>query len=909
MGERTKRTREVFKPLKKVTAFLLALTLMFTTLSTLTIAPVAAATLSDEESAQIIKDRIKEKFLGSDSYRVVSGSDVFGYISKSMEYANSIQPNGSWSDVNYADHTNSANGTLWSPYLALYRITAMAMGYNQQGNEAYQNPVIKDAIERALAYWDSVKPSSTNWWENEIGQAMCMGVTGIFMEGIISDQALDICVNYNRGRLDPVGANGVWRTQDYLYKMLVRNNYPEITKGISTLAETLAVDETGTATEAVQADSSFYCHGAKLYSEGYGMAQFNMVATWVGYTSGTNFAFSEEGLKGLEFYILDGTRWMIRGEFGFLYLGYRRYNTIEGVGSYAADILPGMIIMAQYDTDPERRAKYQQLVDNIEGKSATNGLVGNKHFWRSDYSSHMRDNFGIMTKMSSSRINGGEYRSTFRSSVGNEIYWNAAGTTAIFVNGQEYTDLVPAFDWSHYPGTTAPYEKMPYTLECRFNGNSSFVGGVSDGMYGASVFTQDMDSTVARKGYFYFDNEMVALGSGISSTRPVEVHTTINQGIAKENASIDGVPVPKGTAPVTYTNPKWAYNDQIGYVFPENSNVSASNMDQTASWLNQPAQTKQAFTLYLNHGINPNNASYEYIVVPGKTSAEVEAYSQNIPVQILSNTTNLQAVRNEGLKQTQMIFYNAGSFEYRTGATITVNQPCLAIVDESSGTPKVTVANPDVPGLVVDVKIDQTAGETLYGRYNLGSGIHLGESITQTLTNIPLTANNIVASSFLPGYASFNAVDGSMDTSWRSEPDESQYLIYNLETPKSYVDKVTINWGDNYAKEYIVQYSTDNVNWTDGCLKWNGGGGQEEIDLPYAKASYIRILLLSSNNKSGYEIKELQVHSYINVALSKSASASGGTANNAVDGDNSTRFAANNSATAWWQVNLGKKHR
>lgn len=912
MKKSTEKTRWIIKPLRRLTAVLLILSIIFTTLSTLPISSVSAATMSDDESAQIVKDRIKATFLASDAYRVVSGSDIFGYISKSMEYANSIQPNGSWSDVNYADRTNSANGTLWSPYFALYRITAMAMGYNQEGNEAYQNPVIKDAIERALTYWDSVKPSSTNWWENEIGQAMCMGVTGIFMEGIISKQALDVCINYNQGRLDTVGANGVWRTQDYLYKKLVQNDYPEITKGIATLGETLAVDQKGTSSEAVQADSSFYCHGAKLYSEGYGMAQFNMVATWVGYTSGTNFAFSEEALKGLEFYILDGTRWMIRGEFGFLYLGYRRYNTIEGVGSYAADILPGMMIMAQYDTDPERRAEYQQVVDNIKGDSATNGLVGNKHFWRSDYTSQMRDNYGIMTKMSSSRINGGEYRSTYRSSIGNEIYWNAAGTTAIFVNGHEYTDLVPAFNWSHYPGTTAPNEKMPYTLECKFNANSSFVGGVSDGMYGASVFTQDMDSTVARKGYFYFDDEMVALGAGISSTRPVEVHTTINQAIAKNNASIDGVPLQKGTAPVTYTNPKWAYNDQIGYVFPADSNVSASNMDQTSNWLNQPSQTKQAFTLYFNHGINPGNAAYEYIVVPGKASAEVEAYSQNIPVQILSNTTEIQAVRNDSLKQTQIIFYTAGSFEYRTGATVKVNQPCLVIIDESTGVPKVTVSNPDVPGLVVDVKIDQTAGETLYGRYELGSGIHLGESITQTLTNVPLTANNIVASSFLPGYAPLNAVDDSMDTSWRSEPDESQYLIYNIETPKSYVDKVTINWGDNYAKEYIVQYSMDNVNWTDGCLQWNGSGGQEVINLPYVKTNYIRILLLSSNNKTGYEIKDLKVNNYVNRALSKASLASGSAnsgqvAQYAVDGDESSRFAANNSATAWWQVNLGQK--
>ena len=911
MKKDNERTRGIIKPLKKLIAASLVLALVISALSTLTVSPVSAATMSDEESAQIIKDRIKAKFLLTDSFRI-TGRTVSGDISKSMEYVSTMLPDGSWSDVNYADHTNSNMGLLWSPYIALYRITAMAMGYNQEGNEAYHNDLVKQAIEKALFYWNSAKPSSTNWWENEIGTAQCMGLTGIFMEGILSKEAMDVCINYNQGRLDAVGANGVWRTQDYLYKMLVQNKYSEITKGIATLAKSLSVDETGTLSESVQADSSFYCHGAKLYSEGYGMAQFNMVATWVAYTSETNFAFSEEALKGLEFYILDGTRWMIRGEFGFLYLGYRQYNTIEEVSSYAADILPGMIIMSQYDSDPVRRAKYQQVVDNIEGKSTTNGLMGNKHFWRSDYTSQMRANYGIMTKMSSSRINGGEYRSTYRSSIGNEIYWNAAGTTAIFVNGHEFTDLVPAFDWSHYPGTTAPYEKMPYSLECKFNANSSFVGGVSDGMYGVSVFSQNMNSTIARKGYFYFDDEMVALGTGISSTRPAEVHTTVNQAIAKDNATVDGVTVPKGTAPVTYTNPKWAYNDEIGYVFPTDSNVSVSNMDQTSSWLDQPSQTKQAFSLYFDHGVAPSDASYEYIVVPGKAAAEVEAYSQNIPVQILSNTTALQAVRNEGLKQTQMIFYNAGSFKYRTDATITVNQPCLAIIDESSGTPKVTVSNPDIPGLIVDVKIEETDKPTLYGRYNLGSGIYTGQSLTQTLSDAPLSANNIGASSFLPGFAPLNAIDDSMDSSWRSEPDESQNITYMVDTPDTLVNKITVNWGEDYAKEYIVQYSTDNINWSDGYLQWNGGGGEEVIELPYVQAKYVRILMLSSNNKNGYEIKNLSIDTAVNLAIYKASSSSGDEGGNlstyANDGNNATRWSGPKaSANAWWQVNLGQE--
>jgi chondroitin AC lyase len=249
MSQIRKRQKSLANHLKEMTAVLLVLALILTTISTLSIWPVYASGMTDSESAQIIKDRIKAKFLESDAFKVVSGNDIYAYTSMAMDYANSIQANGSWSDVDYADHQRTGNGAMWSPYYALYRITTMAMGYNQEGNEAYQNPVIKDAIEKALIYWDSVKPTATGWWDNEVGQAMCLGIAGIFMEGIISSKALNVCINYNQGRLDSVGANGVWRTQDYLYKMLVQNNYTEISKGIATMAETLSVDETGTSGE------------------------------------------------------------------------------------------------------------------------------------------------------------------------------------------------------------------------------------------------------------------------------------------------------------------------------------------------------------------------------------------------------------------------------------------------------------------------------------------------------------------------------------------------------------------------------------------------------------------------------------------------------------------------------------
>ncbi|MFQ7170978.1 MAG: polysaccharide lyase beta-sandwich domain-containing protein [Thomasclavelia ramosa] len=54
----------------------------------------------------------------------------------------------------------------------------------------------------------------------------------------------------------------------------------------------------------------------------------------------------------------------------------------------------------------------------------------------------------------------------------------------------------------------------------------------------------------------------------------------------------------------------------------------------------------------------------------------------------MANNEKVQAVRHDGLKQTQINFYQAGSLEYKDGYIITVDQPCSIIIDESEDTRK-----------------------------------------------------------------------------------------------------------------------------------------------------------------------------------------------------------------------------
>ncbi|RII08660.1 Chondroitinase-AC precursor [Streptomyces sp. YIM 130001] len=698
------------------------------TVPSLARAAEAGGSRAAADDIQIIIERVQQRFLAQgDEVRLANGI-FLARTSEALTYAESLRPDGSWPNVDYADTTSSANGKVWSPYHALYRMIAMAHAYRDPDAAGYGKPELIEALNSSLLHWDKVEPTCENWWETEIGKSMAMGRVSVFVGDELSPEAREVAYAHNTGRRDPVGANGSWRTENYLYEAVAKHAAADIHQGYVTMSETVAVDSSGGINEAVQVDSSFWAHGAQLYSEGYGMVLFTIVAAWADVARGTSFDFSSEDIDAIAFYILDGTRWLIRGEIGMMYLGYRPPNTIDGITSYAADFLEPLDRMAR--ADQARSAEYAQLADNIRGKTRGSGVTGHKYFWRSEFSSHQREKYGIFTRINSPRMKGSEYRSTFRPEVGNEIAWNASGATSIQVTNREYGDLAPAFDWSHYPGVTAPDAKV--TQQSSPDNAGSFTGGVSDGRYGADVFSLDRYATTGRKSYFYFDDEMVALGAGITSTSEHAVHTTVNQGAARSNASVGGKAVRPGTDSAA-TGASWAYNDEIGYVFPQGGPLKVSNKAQSGSWIDRDPVERNAFTLFFDHGTAPDRAEYAYIVLPGATPAKVRFYASRPAVRILRNDEQAQAVHHPRRRLTMVTCYEAATVDLGAGRTLEVDQPALVMLDESGRAPVVSVANPDEAGLTVSVALT-SRGRTRRADFGLGTGADLGRTVTQPLT-------------------------------------------------------------------------------------------------------------------------------------------------------------------------------
>lgn len=884
--------------IKALLAFPLALALAVTGLGS-----TAAVAATPEEDVATMVSRIQDYYLEQGDDIIIANGIYLARTSEALDYVDSQKPDGSWSDVNYADRTSSANGATWSAYIALYRMLALAHAYRDPSAAGFQDPAVLSAVDRALLYWDAVDPGNSNWWETEIGESIAMGRISIFLGDVLSPDAFAVSLKHNTGKLDPAGANGAWRTTNYIFEAVATRDFAKITTGFATLVQTVAVDDSGTVQEAVQPDASFWAHGAQLYSEGYGMALFTMVAMWADVARGTSLAYTRDQLDTIAFYIIDGTRWMIREEFGMLYLLYRPAKTIDGVTSYASEFLDPLDRMAR--ADALNSSGYRQLAANIRGASAGNGQTGDKYFWRSEFLSHVRDDYAIFTALNSSRTVGSEYRSTLRRDVGNEVVWAKAGVTAIQVTNEEYTALGPAFDWYHYPGSTVPYVKET-TLGTagRSSNGGSFTGGVSDGRYSVAVHSLDRVGTQAQKSFFYFDDEMVALGAGIRSTSSAAIHTTVNQVASKGNAAVDGQGVGAGTENKVIADPTWAYNDKVGYVFPDHAAVSVSNTTQTGSYYGEAPQSHDAFTLYFDHGVAPADSGYEYIVLPAASARETEAYAANPAVTVLSNDAAVQAVQHSGLKRTMATFYRAGSVDLGDGRSLTVSQPAIVMLDESGASPVVSLSNPSQPGLLVDVSITG-AGAASRGTFVLGSGASLGKTVTQALAADDSAGSPYTASGSASGHGPSLAGDGDRATTWQSSG-ELPWLRAQL-VAGSFASGVDIDWGTSYASRYLVQTSMDGLNWTDQKLVQGGAGGHESVEFPATAANFVRVLMLG--DAAPYSVRELSVTASVNLALSAPTTASDGTGpDSATDGNMNTRWIADRTGSpdrSWLQVDLG----
>jgi hyaluronate lyase len=125
---------------------------------------------------------------------------------------------------------------------------------------------------------------------------------------------------------------------------------------------------------------------------------------------------------------------------------------------------------------------------------------------------------------------------------------------------------------------------------------------------------------------------------------------------------------------------RWAHLDGVaGYVFL-NGNVSLQvrREARTGAWrdINTGGPTtpisRRYLTMWLDHGIDPTNASYSYLVVPGASLARTKLLARHSGLLVLRNTAQVQA-----LLSGQFLLANFWNPDQVAG--LTAHTPCSVI--------------------------------------------------------------------------------------------------------------------------------------------------------------------------------------------------------------------------------------
>ncbi len=359
-----------------------------------------------------------------------------------------------------------------------------------------------------------------------------------------------------------------------------------------------------------------------------------------------------------------------------------------------------------------RQKELQGFAARLLGKPGAPEFTGNKQFWDSDFMTQRRTGYYTSVRMLSNRMQNAE----LVNNEGRKSMHLSDGANFLYLTGNEYANVFAAWDWTKIPGTTA----IQGTLETgekdpiKAHGTTTFDGGVSDGTYGMAAMDLARGKLSAKKAWFFFDSEYVALGAGITLA---ERHRA-RRGDGCESAAAEGRCADQrgrgyGKKEFDASHPMWVYHDHVGYIFAPGTKIGVSAGPQTGAWSDfgtgsSDPVTTPVFDLWIDHGTAPKDASYEYTVAPGATAAEAAKLAAHPDVEVLANSSTTQAVYNKTLKLAEIAFRSAGepnlSIETPIGK-VTADHSCLLLVRQVGNGLKVTASNPENLPLTLHVTV------------------------------------------------------------------------------------------------------------------------------------------------------------------------------------------------------------
>ncbi len=642
--------------------------------------------------------------------------------------------------INYKAGDESKISAIYSNILIL------AKGYATVGSEYYHDQALLASIKEALEYGYKALYGQTvantskedmygNWWYWDIGIPRTLVDILMLMEEELTDTQIDQYLKaFDARNLYPsmTAANKVWISYSCIGSSILQNDARRANISISNMKDVFYyVIVSG---DGFYTDGSFIQHEKHPYTGGYGLSMMITLSSIMMVLHDTEFEITSSNLKNQYAWILESLAPLNYG--GNFFASVRGREVDRNTSEYEANnsFVATMIKMTTYAPDEVKEAllpmiRYHMLARDTDyadevplgltdfavALKADESVVpmgydGVKVFGMMDRIVQHTPEYGVCVALNSTRI----YKYECINNENMDGWYHSDGMIYIYTDGYDYN-----YDFFNYvnpyriPGTTvttAERDAVSIKTNEALLGDSDFVGGVDAGKYGMAVFQLGYKANKhytsgihANKTYFMFDNEIVAVGSGVRDTASSEVITVIENRIWREGDvfTVNGTQKELASDTVESGNAKYMhFTNMGGYVFFEDTDVNFNHASAGDGFLE----------IWTSHGSRPTNGTYAYIYLPEATAEETAAYNAFPDVEILTQTDSIHVVRENKTNVTGYAFYRAGSAN-----GVTVSERCALMVGEENGTYTVNISDPThlIGETALQITLDISAAEVV----------------------------------------------------------------------------------------------------------------------------------------------------------------------------------------------------
>ena len=470
------------------------------------------------------------------------------------------------------------------------------------------DPKVVEAFHRVLGWWLAQDPRNTNWWWNEIGVPQYLGEACLlFTEPLTAEERAGVVRILKRADASKcrTGQNHVWLERVRLIRALIEDDPSEARKAVDAIAGEIFLSDN----EGIRSDWCFHQHGRQPQFGNYGLSYVMNMVRLANELQGTSYAFVPEKMRLLRGLLEHGLRWVC----------WKDHFDVSAMGR---QLMPGAQTLKAGATR-DALNEYARMDPSFP----VDEPKGFRYFDKSAYAVYRTDRWMASIRMATRDVIGVETWINSENTKGGHL---ADGCLLVYATGREYEDVYPLWnDWRMLPGITSYKGLKPSQSHGVKKG-----GGANDSDFVRGYETKDAavvemelkrEGLRALKSWRLTPTAICCEGREIAGTNPKHaVVTTVEQAHAASNVEI--FPPADGLLKVL--------NGEIGYVIEADESIChravEDRMGDFRSFnLKQPSCLKKGkiLSIWIDHGVQPKNASYRYWVLPATTRAELLAFS------------------------------------------------------------------------------------------------------------------------------------------------------------------------------------------------------------------------------------------------------------------------------------------